>query len=80
MKDVETLLNAFDGEILANKARVKYNTKVEIVARLEGNTWAMTDKGRSIFAEYNSTKPKEPAKAEAPAPKKRATKARKATK
>lgn len=80
MKQVETLLKAFDGEILANKARVKHNGKVEIIARLEGTEWVMTDKGSAIAAEYNSTKPKESTKAEAPAPKKRATKARKATK
>jgi hypothetical protein len=71
MKAVETLLKAFDGEILANKARVKYNGGIEIVARLAGTDWVMTDKGNAIFAEYNSTQTAKPA------PKKRTTKTRK---
>lgn len=80
MKAVETLLKAFDGEILANKARIKYNDKIEIIARLEGTEWVMTDKGSAIALQYNSTKPEEPTKAKAPAPKKATTRTRKTAK
>jgi hypothetical protein len=54
--NVLDLLKALDGEIVANKARVTRNNKVEIIGRIIDNAWVMTEVGNKLALEYNSSK------------------------
>lgn len=78
--NVLDLMNALGGEILANKARVNYNGKIEIVGRLMGTEWEITERGVKISHEYNMNKAKEAPKAAKEEPKKAATRTRKSAK
>lgn len=69
--NVLDLMKSLGGEILANKVRVNYNGKIEIIGRLMGTEWEITDRGAKISHEYNVKKAAEAPK-EAP---KEATKA-----
>jgi hypothetical protein len=79
--NVLDLMKELGGENLANKARVTYGGKIEIIGRLMGTTWEITDRGMKISHEYNTKKaneaPKEEKKA---APVKTATRTRKSAK
>lgn len=50
------LLKALNGEVVANKARVTRNNKVEIIGRIVDNVWVMTEVGDKLALEYNSSK------------------------
>ena len=78
--NVLDLMNALGGEILANKARVNYNGKIEIVGRLMGTEWEITERGVKISHEYNTNKAKEAPKAAKEEPKKTTTRTRKSAK
>lgn len=52
--DVLKLMEALGGEILSNKARVTYDGKVEIIGRLMGTTWEITERGTKIAMEWNT--------------------------
>lgn len=78
--NVLDLMNALGGEILANKARVNYNGKIEIVGRLMGTEWEITERGVKISHEYNMNKAKEAPKAVKEEPKKATTRTRKTAK
>jgi hypothetical protein len=78
MINVLELMKQLNGEILSNKARVTYNGKVEIIGRLMGTEWEITERGAKISHEWNA-KQAEAAKAE-PAKKKPATRTRKSSK
>lgn len=78
--NVLDLMNALGGEILANKARVNYNGKIEIVGRLMGTEWEITERGVKISHEYNMNKAKEAPKAAKEEPKKATTRTRKSAK
>lgn len=82
MINVLELMKQLNGEILANKARVTYDGKVEIIGRLMGTEWEITERGTKISHEWN-TKQAEAVKAEPkaePVKKKPATRTRKSTK
>ena len=74
MMDVLKLMEALGGEILSNKARVTYDGKVEIIGRLMGTSWEITDRGMKISQEWNTKQ------SEAKPAKKASAKPRKSTK
>jgi hypothetical protein len=78
--NVLELMNELGGEILANKARVNYNGKIEIVGRLMGTEWEITERGAKISYEHNVNKAKEAPKAAKEEPKKATTRTRKSAK
>lgn len=78
--NVLELMNELGGEILANKARVNYNGKIEIVGRLMGTEWEITERGAKISYEHNMNKAKEAPKAAKEEPKKATTRTRKSAK
>lgn len=46
--DIHLLMSRLNGEFLANKARVTIDGKIEILARLEGQEWVYTEKGKTL--------------------------------
>lgn len=78
--NVLELMNELGGEILANKVRVNYNGKIEIVGRLMGTEWEITERGAKISYEHNVNKAKEAPKAAKEEPKKATTRTRKSAK
>jgi hypothetical protein len=47
------------GEFLANKLRATVDGKLVILARLEGESYVLTDEGHQLAAKINVTKPAE---------------------
>lgn len=78
--NVLELMNELGGEILANKVRVNYNGKIEIIGRLMGTEWEITERGAKISYEHNVNKAKEAPKAAKEEPKKATTRTRKSAK
>jgi len=79
--NVLELMKQLNGEILANKARVTYDGKVEIIGRLMGTEWEITERGMKISHEYNVKKANEaPKKEKKDAPTKTSTRTRKTAK